>query len=156
MEGKKAYILPGVAVLVLLVLVLLRGQASDTAAPPAEPAPAPAPTASKGVKAQIRDALADAGEPTLPQSAQQALQAALAPVVARCREGRASAATETVRVAVEVIAAQGIGVRVERAEVQGSPPADLVGCVREGLLGTKPEDLGHTGRLSATLEFAAS
>ncbi|MEM6293176.1 MAG: hypothetical protein AAGA54_18015 [Myxococcota bacterium] len=154
MEGKKAYILPGVAALVLLVLLLLRGQAGDTEAPAPEPEAAPAATApAPSTKARIREAIAAAGDATLDATAQDALRAALAPVIDRCRSSRS--ATDPIQVTVEAIAAQGIGARVERATVKGSLPADLTGCVREGILGSKVEDIGQTGRLSATLEYPA-
>lgn len=157
MEGKKAYILPAVAALVLLVLLFLRGQA-DTPAPAAAPSPAEAePEApAKSVKAQIREAVTAAGEPVLDDAAKDTLRTALRPVVLRCQAARPQAAAPTVTVDLEVISAKGIGTRVERAEVReaGTLPGDLTGCVREGMLSAKPEHLGATGRLSTTLEFA--
>ena len=154
MEGKKAYILPGVAALVLLVLLLLRTQAGAPE-PAAQPEATPVPAASApSTKARIRQAIADAGDPTLDTTAQAGLTSALAPVIERCRSSRG--ATDPVSITVEAIAAEGIGARVERATVKGSLPADLTGCVREGVLGSKVDDLGQTGRLSATLEYAGS
>ncbi len=155
-EGNKAFILPAVAALVLLGLLLLRAQATPDPEP-AEPA-APAvgtQTAPQGVKAQIRDAITTAGDPVLEASVSDAVRAALQPVVDRCRSARPGSAQTPLKIAVEVIAAQGIGLRVERAEVAADVPADLVGCVREGMLGSKPDDIGKTGRFSGTLEYGA-
>lgn len=153
-EGNKAFILPAVAALVLLGLLLLRAQAT----PDPEPAVPPVRTepAAKGVKAQIREAITAAGDPILDASASDAVRAALQPVVDRCRRARPEAGQTPIKVSVEVIAAVSLGLRVERAEIRGSLPADLVGCVREGMLGSKPGDIGKTGRFSATLEYGAS
>lgn len=155
-EGKKAFILPAVAALVLLGLLVLRAQATDDPAP-SQPSPpsAPAETPSKGVKAQIREALTAAGDPVLQAAAGEAISAALQPVVDRCRSARPEAAGQAIRVSVEVISAQDIGLRVERAEIRGDLPADLVGCVREGMLGSQPSGIGKTGRFSGTLEYGA-
>ena len=155
-EGNKAFILPAVAALVLLALFVLRGQATPDPVPPgSSSSPAVTEAASKGVKERIRDAIAAAGDPVLGASAAGAVTSALQPVLDRCRSARPDSAATPVHVSVEVIAAQSIGVRVERAEIKGEVPADLVGCVREGMLGSKPEDIGETGRFTGTLEYAA-
>lgn len=155
-EGNKAFILPAVAALVLLALFVLRQQAVPDSAPPESSSPQVASeTPPKGVKAQIRDALTAAGDPVLDPSSRDAVSSALQPVVDRCRSARPESATAVVKVSVEVIAAQGVGVRVERAEIQGELPAGLLGCVREGMLGSKPADIGKTGRFSGTLEYGA-
>ncbi len=155
-EGNKAFILPAVAALVLLALLWLRGQGAPDPAPsessPAQPA-AQAPT--PGVKAQIREAVAAAGDPVLGPSERDAVSSALQPVVDRCRSVSPERASTPLKISVEVIAAQGLGLRVERAQIQGEVPAALVGCVREGLLGSKPADFGKTGRFSGTLEYTA-
>ena len=153
-EGNKAFILPAVAALVLLGLLLLRAQATPDPEPTEAAAP-PVATETKGVKAQIREAITAAGDPTLDASTGDAVRSALQPVVDRCRGGRPEHANIPLKVAVEVIAAQSIGLRVERAELQGESPPDLVGCVREGMLGSKPADIGKTGRFSGTLEYGA-
>lgn len=153
-EGNKAFILPGVAALVLLGLLVLRGQATvDPVAPESGSLPAAPGVPAKGVKAQIREAIATAGDPLLDASASDALSLALQAVIDRCRRARPHSASLPIEVSVEVIAAQSIGVRVERAEVVGELPASLVGCVREGILGSKPADIGETGRFSGALEF---
>ncbi|MGH1340499.1 MAG: hypothetical protein ACRBN8_03025 [Nannocystales bacterium] len=157
MEGNKAFILPAVAALVLLGLLLLRAQATADPEPAESSTPAVgAQSPPKGVKAQIRDALTAAGDPSLDGSVADAVREALLPVIERCRNTRPQSAATPLKVSVEIIAARGVGVRVERADVAGDPPADLVGCVREGMLGSKPEDLGETGRFSGTLEYDAS
>lgn len=155
-EGKKAFILPAVAALVLLGLLLLRAQATDEPET-AEPSPPPvaAQTAPRGVKAQIREALRAAGDPVLDADASEVISAALKPVVERCRSARPEASGDVIRVSVDVIAARNIGLRVERAEIRGGLEADLLGCVREGMLGSKPADIGKTGRFSGTLEYGA-
>lgn len=156
-EGKKQYILPALAALVLIVLLVARNMGGlGTPAPAATPEPPPAQAPAKSTKAAIRAAVEAAGDPSLDEGAQAAVQAALAPVVERCRASRPAAAGLEIRVTVDVLAAQGVGVLVDRAEVEGELPADLVGCVREGMLSAKPEDIGKTGRLHATLEYAAA
>ncbi len=110
----------------------------------------------KGTKAVIRETVAAAGDPTLDASASEALREALQPVIDRCRASRPDAAEAHVSVTLEVIAAKDVGVRIERATLPEGHPPDLVGCVREGLLGAKPKDIGQTGRLTATLEFGTS
>ncbi len=154
-EGNKQYILPGLAAIVLVVLLIARNQASDheAAAPAANEPPAPAP--AKGTKAAIREAVIAAGSPALDHKVRAPLRDALAPVVERCRSSRPEAAGLVVTVDVDVLAAAGLGSLVERAEVEGELPADLVGCVREGIRSAKPGDLGQTGRLRETLEYAA-
>ncbi len=155
-EGNKAFILPAVAALVLLALFVLRGQAAPDAVPPESSSPPVASEAApKGVKAQIRDAIAAAGDPVLDASSREAVFSALRPVVDRCRSARPDSATTALKVSVEVIAARSIGLRVERAEIQGELPAGLVGCVREGMLGSQPADIENTGRFSGTLEYGA-
>ncbi len=155
-EGTRAFILPAVAALVLLGLFFLRAQATPEPEP-GEPAASPvgSQTAPKGVKAQIREAITAAGDPVLEASARDVIVSALQPVVDRCRTARPEHAGAPLEVSVEVIAAQGLGLRVERAEIAGALPADLVGCVREGMLGSKAGDIGETGRFSGTLEFGA-
>lgn len=140
MEGKKAYILPGVAALVLLVLFVLKSQTDDD--PPAEPARAPgstqAPSPPKATtKATIREALATAGQPTLSEDAMGRLQTAATAVVKRCRASRPNT-DAVVGLQIEVISAKNVGARFERVDVDDDVPADLAGCVREGLLGSKP------------------
>ena len=153
-EGNKAFILPAVAAAVLLGLLWLRAQATPDPEP-TEPATGPmaAQSAVKGVKAQIRAAITAAGDPVLEAATGEAVRSALQPVVDRCRRARPGQAKAPLKVSVEVIAAQGIGLRIERAEIRGELPADLVGCVREGMLGSKPGDIGKTGRFSGTLEY---
>lgn len=157
-EGNKAFILPAVGVLVLFALLLLRAQATPEPEPePAESSSPPVASegAPRGVKAQIREAITAAGDPVLGASERDAVSSALQPVLARCRSTRPGSASTPLKVSVEVIAAQSIGLRVERAEILGEVPADLVGCVREGMLGSKPNDIGKTGRFSGTLEYGA-
>ncbi|MBV1860814.1 MAG: hypothetical protein KUG77_20535 [Nannocystaceae bacterium] len=155
MEGNKAFILPAVAALVFLGLLVLRSQATPDSEP-AESSPPPPGTEAipKGVKAQIREAVTAAGDPVLEASTSDRVRAALEPVVDRCRSARPDSATLPIKVAVEIITAKTIGLRVERAEIQGDLPPDLLGCVREGMLGSKPGDVGQTGRFSGTLEYA--
>jgi len=160
-EGKTQYILPAVAALVLIVLLVLRNQAgTETPAEQAQTAAAqPAGTAAeppKGTKAAIRAAVEAAGSPSLGESTGTAVQDALRPVVDRCRASRPEAADRTIEVALDVLSATGLGARVDRAEVRGDLPADLVGCIREGMLGARIDDLGETGRLTTTLNYAAS
>ncbi len=154
-EGNKQYILPALAALVLVVLLIARNQASDREAadPAANEPPAPAPV--KGTKAAIREAVSAAGSPALDDTVRTLVHDGLAAVVERCRSSRPGAAGLGVTVDVDVLAAAGIGSLVERAEVEGELPADLVGCVRGGILSAKPGDLGQTGRFSGTLEYAA-
>lgn len=155
-EGNKAFILPAVAVLVLLALLWLRGEADPDPVPVESTSPPVATGAPpQGVKAQIRAAIVAAGDPVLDASVNAAVSSALQPVVDRCRSARPDSASSPVKVVVEVIAAGALGLRVERAEIQGTLPADLVGCVREGMLGSKPEGIGKTGRFSGTLEYGA-
>ncbi len=157
MEGKQAYILPAVAVVVLLVLFGLRHRSSDEGGPPvasaADPGAPPGPAGALGTKAKIRQAIAAAGDPTLGTEETASVRTSLRAVVDRCRAARPDSARVHVSVALEVIAAAGLGVRIERASVLGALPEDLVGCVREGMLGAKPADLGQTGRLTTTLEY---
>ncbi len=154
MEGNKQYILPALAAVVFIVLLVLRNQAPEPAADPTPDPAATRPAPSMTKKAAIKQAIADAGDPTLDDAG--AVQSALQPVIERCRASRPEAAKQALSVVVEVIAAEGIGLRVERAEVKGELPADLVGCVREGMLGAKADGIGKTGRLRATLNFEAS
>lgn len=153
-EGNKQYILPALAAIVLVVLLVARNQAG------APNSPTPTPTAeaqrpAQGTKAAIREAVRAAGSPALGQAARAPVRDGLAPVIERCRASRPGAAALAVTVSVDVLAAAGIGSLVERAEVEGELPADLLGCVREGILSAKPGDLGETGRFSGTLEYAA-
>lgn len=155
-EGNKQYILPALAAIVLVVLLIARNQASDpepSVDSAANEPPAPAPV--KGTKAAIREAVSAAGSPALDDTVRTAVHDGLAAVLERCRSSRPEAAGLAVTVDVDVLAAAGIGSLVERAEVKGELPADLLGCVREGILSAKPGDLGQTGRFSGTLEYAA-
>lgn len=153
MEGHKQYILPALAAVVLVVLLIARNQAGPepSAAPEGDAPPAPI----KGTKAAIREAVSAAGSPVMDDTVREPVHDALAPVLERCRASRPDAAALDVAVDVDVLAAAGIGSMVERAEVKGELPADLLGCVREGILGATPGELGQTGRFSGTLEYAA-
>ena len=155
-EGNKQYILPALAAIVLVVLLIARNQAGgpEPSADPAVNEP-PAPSPVQGTKAKIREAVKAAGSPALDESARTPIHDGLAPVLERCRASRPDAAGLEVTVDVDVLAAAGVGSLVERAEVKGELPADLLGCVREGILSAKPGDLGQTGRFSGTLEYAA-
>ena len=158
-EGHKQYILPALSALVLTVLLVARNMGGHSAqGPAASPeAEAPAPdAAAKSTKAAIQEAVSAAGDPPLGDDVRPALASSLAPVVERCRASRPDAAGLEVRVAVDVLAARGIGVVIERAELEGELPPALVGCVREGMLSAKPGDIGKTGRLHTTLEYPAS
>jgi hypothetical protein len=154
-EGNKQYILPALAAIVLVVLLVARNQAGAPEPTEATAPEPPAPATVKGSKAAIRDAVSAAGSPALDDTVRVAIHEGLSSVLERCRSSRPAAAGLTVTVSVDVLAAAGVGSLVERAEVEGDLPADLVGCVREGILSAKPGDLGKTGRFSGTLEYAA-
>ena len=155
-EGKKQYILPVLAAAVLVVLLVARNRSGwgTEADPPASVDPPPQAPA-RSTKATIRDAVEAAGEPPLEEAAQRAVKAALAPIVSRCRSSRPEAAEQPVSVTLDVLAAEGIGVAIERDEVSANIEAGMLGCVREGMLGAKPAGIGETGRFSGTLEFEA-
>ncbi len=156
MEGKKAYILPALAAAVLGLLLVLRpdtSQEDPAEAPPASPTPPPVATA--GVKATIRAALAEAPDTPLSESAQTGVRETIGGVVERCRASRPETASTDVTMSVDVIAARDVGTRIDAVHLGGGLPPSLAGCVREGVLGSKPPDAAETGRATWRLEFDA-